>query len=176
MLLDPDCRAGSISSRSFLSSSSGGEVQLFAFFSSGATNPTVRLGGSGAHNALLMSSMASWADFLGRNPQTSSVAGQTTTYTYDGVGQLTGLTRPDGIQLSYDYDPAHRLTAIADGAGNRVEFTLDALGNITRTDWVNPDTSIARSHRAASANFRQYPFPGCKHRRTCSSWLAFPDR
>ena len=80
---------------------------------------------------------------------TSSISGQTTTYAYDGVGQLTNLTRPDGSQLSYDYDPAHRLTAIGDGAGNRVEFTLDALGNITRTDWLNPDTSPAKTHRAS---------------------------
>ncbi|KAF0163896.1 MAG: RHS repeat-associated core domain-containing protein [Rhodocyclaceae bacterium] len=83
---------------------------------------------------------------------TSSVAGGSgnlvTTYAHDGVGQLTSLTRPDGSTISYDHDPAHRLTAIADGAGNRVEFTLDALGNITRTDWLNPDSSTARSHRA----------------------------
>lgn len=63
-------------------------------------------------------------------------------------GQLTGLTRPDGSQLTYDHDPAHRLTAIADSAGNRVEFTLDALGNVTRTDWLNPDTSTAKTRRA----------------------------
>lgn len=80
--------------------------------------------------------------------QTSSVAGQTTTYNYDNVGQLTGLTRPDGSQVTYDYDPAHRLIAIGDGAGNRVEFTLDALGNVTRTTWSNPDTSTAKSRSA----------------------------
>jgi RHS repeat-associated protein len=80
--------------------------------------------------------------------QTSSVAGQTTTYAYDGVGQLTGLTRPDSSQISYDYDPAHRLIGIGDGAGNRVEFTLDALGNITHTAWVNPDSTTAQSRSA----------------------------
>ncbi|MFH1873147.1 MAG: IPTL-CTERM sorting domain-containing protein, partial [Pseudomonadota bacterium] len=79
---------------------------------------------------------------------TSSLAGQTTTYAYDGVGQLTSLTRPDGSTATYDYDPAHRLTAIADGAGNRVEFTLDALGNVIHTAWLNPDSSVARSHSA----------------------------
>ena len=62
-----------------------------------------------------------------------------TTYAYDtGVergattphgGQLT-LTRPDGSQIRFDYDSAHRLTAIGDSAGNRVEFTLDALGRL----------------------------------------------
>jgi RHS repeat-associated protein len=74
-----------------------------------------------------------------------------TTYTHDAVGQLTGLTRPDGSQVSYDYDPAHRLIAIGDGdgAGNRVHFTLDALGNVTHTAWLNPDASTARSRRAS---------------------------
>ncbi|WP_301100301.1 DUF6531 domain-containing protein, partial [Propionivibrio sp.] len=38
------------------------------------------------------------------------IGSELTTYQYDGVGQLTKITLPDGRYLSYSYDPAHRLT------------------------------------------------------------------
>jgi len=80
--------------------------------------------------------------------KTSSIAGQTTTYDYDNVGQITAVTRPDGSKTTYAYDAAHRLTAVADLKGNSVNFTLDALGNVTHTAWVNPDNSTAKSRSA----------------------------
>lgn len=58
-----------------------------------------------------------------------TVAGETTTFTYDGVGQITAVTFPDGSQVNYIYDAAHRLTSINDGLGNNVVFTLDPMGN-----------------------------------------------
>ncbi|MDH5255592.1 MAG: DUF6531 domain-containing protein, partial [Gammaproteobacteria bacterium] len=60
-----------------------------------------------------------------------TVASETTTYAYDGVGQLTLVTLPDASTLSYFYDGAHRLTEIRDGLGNRIVYTLDAMGNRT---------------------------------------------
>lgn len=80
--------------------------------------------------------------------KTRSTDGQTTTYDYDGVGQLTAVTRPDGSQIQYGYDPAHRLTSITDLNGNRVEYTLDPLGNVTRTDWLNADGTPAKRQDA----------------------------
>jgi RHS repeat-associated protein len=62
------------------------------------------------------------------------VGDETTTYAYDGVGQLTRVTLPDASGVDYTYDAAHRLTQIADSFGNRVEYTLDAMGNRTRED------------------------------------------
>ena len=52
-----------------------------------------------------------------------------TTYTYDAVGQLIKLTRPDGSFLAFTYDAAHRLVGIADALGNRIAYTLDATSN-----------------------------------------------
>ena len=56
---------------------------------------------------------------------------ETTTYNYDGVGQLISVTFPNSATLTYTYDTAHRLTNIADNSGNTVNYTLDAMGNRT---------------------------------------------
>jgi len=52
-----------------------------------------------------------------------------TTYTYDAVGQLIQLTRPDGSFLAFSYDAAHRLVGFTDALGNRTVYTLDATSN-----------------------------------------------
>ena len=54
---------------------------------------------------------------------------QTTDYEYDGVGQLARIYMPDGSYIAYTYDNAHQLTDIADGLGNSIHYTLDAMGN-----------------------------------------------
>jgi YD repeat-containing protein len=60
-----------------------------------------------------------------------SKGSETTSYEYDGIGQLTKATLPDDSSISYTYDAAHRLTGIADNAGNSVAYTLDSIGNRT---------------------------------------------
>lgn len=47
---------------------------------------------------------------------------------YDALGQVTRITQPDGAWMHYDYDDAHRLTAVEDSLGNRIEYALDAAG------------------------------------------------
>jgi YD repeat-containing protein len=64
--------------------------------------------------------------------KTRSVGAELTSYDYDGAGQLTRVTLPDGSFLSYGYDGAHRLTGMQDNAGNRIAYILDAMGNRTR--------------------------------------------
>ena len=63
--------------------------------------------------------------------ESRTVGTELTRFDYDGVGQLTKLTRPDASYVSFEYDPAHRLTAIVDQDGNRLTYTLDAAGNRT---------------------------------------------
>ena len=53
----------------------------------------------------------------------------TTGYAYDGLGQVTAVTLPNGSRLTYEYDDARRLTAIANDLGERLEYSYNALGN-----------------------------------------------
>ena len=53
-----------------------------------------------------------------------SVGGQTTSYTYDAAGQLTRVTLPDASFVAYSHDDAHRITAVTDNKGNRIDYTL----------------------------------------------------
>jgi YD repeat-containing protein len=58
-----------------------------------------------------------------------TVGSETVIYEYDGIGQLLKAIAPDGSYLSYTYDDAHRLTNIVDNTGNRIDYTLDVMGN-----------------------------------------------
>jgi len=58
-----------------------------------------------------------------------TVGVETTSYVYDGVGQLTQVSLPDSSSITYTYDAAHRLTDITDTLGNRIHYTLDNIGN-----------------------------------------------
>jgi YD repeat-containing protein len=84
-------------------------------------------------------------------------------FAYDADGNRTGITRPNGVDSTYTYDLADRLTAIdhhdsggtimsfdytLDAAGNRTtvvsnagteSYTLDALNRITGVDYPTGD-------------------------------------
>lgn len=66
--------------------------------------------------------------------KTRTVGSQTTTFDYDKVGQLTKVTMPDGSYIRYEYDAAHRLIAIENPLGERIEYTLDYAGNRTKEE------------------------------------------
>ena len=51
---------------------------------------------------------------------------------------LEQATLPDGSSLTYTHDAAHRLTAINDHKGTRVDYTLDAMGNRTAEQVKDP--------------------------------------
>lgn len=59
----------------------------------------------------------------------TSAGDRITSYEYWPTGLVKKITDPDGVYTSYEYDNAQRLTAIADSAGNRIEYTLDGAGN-----------------------------------------------
>jgi len=52
------------------------------------------------------------------------------TLTTDG-GNVTRITRPDGSFLAYSYDAAHRPVRVSDALDERIDYTLDAMGNRT---------------------------------------------
>ena len=76
---------------------------------------------------------------------TSTMDTETTTYTYDRVGQLTQVTQPDGRWIGYEYDEAHRQTAVKDSRGNRIEYQLDNAGKQIGQTVKDPTGSLKRS-------------------------------
>jgi RHS repeat-associated protein len=58
---------------------------------------------------------------------------RTTTYTYDPAGNLIQVTSADGSVLILDYDAANRLTGLEDAEGNRIDYSLDNMGNRLET-------------------------------------------
>ena len=69
---------------------------------------------------------------------------RTTTYTYDGVGQLLSTTTPDGIHLTYVYDDARHLRSVTNNLGNRIEYVYDLKGNRTEDYTRDPDGLLVR--------------------------------
>jgi YD repeat-containing protein len=69
---------------------------------------------------------------------------QTTSYDYDGVGNMTKVTLPDGSAINYGYDDASRLISLSDTLGNRIDYTLDGLGNHTAEQVRDPGGTLAR--------------------------------
>jgi len=76
-----------------------------------------------------------------------TVGTEITGYQYDNIGQLKKITFPDNSFLSYTYDAAHRLTDMADNLGNRVHYTLDAMGNRTKEELFDPSNNLARTQQ-----------------------------
>ena len=75
----------------------------------------------------------------------TSVGGQATSYSYDAAGQLTRVTRPDASWIGYEYDAAHRQTAVLDNRGNRIDYTLDNAGNKTGQAVKDPGGALRRT-------------------------------
>jgi YD repeat-containing protein len=48
---------------------------------------------------------------------------------YDNVGQLTGITLPDGVHVEFKFDAAHRLYETGNDLGEVIQYVLDAAGN-----------------------------------------------
>jgi RHS repeat-associated protein len=71
-----------------------------------------------------------------------STAGETTGIAYYPTGLAKTVTLPDGSVLQYTYDGAHRLTQIADGLGNHVVYTLDAMGNHLADSVYDPSNAL----------------------------------
>lgn len=65
-----------------------------------------------------------------RGPDASSeVDDVISSYEYWSTALVKKITNPDGVEATFEYDDAHRLIAVSDGEGNRVEYSLDGAGN-----------------------------------------------
>jgi YD repeat-containing protein len=88
---------------------------------------------------------------LGYDPRgrltTRNVGGELTRYDYDGAGQLIRVTMPDASTLQYTYNAAHQFTGIANSAGERIAYTLDAMGNRLREDVYDGSAQLAQTRR-----------------------------
>lgn len=78
-----------------------------------------------------------------------SVFYATELWAYAPTGLLTEYTPPNGNYLpyTYEYDGAHRLKAITDPVGQRIEYTLDRAGNVEQVDLLDRDGTLARQSR-----------------------------
>ena len=68
--------------------------------------------------------------------------GQTTDYTYNTKGQVTGITSPDGVSRSYSYNTRGQVTGITesvDGVSNTVAFEYDSFGRLYKKTFNSVD-------------------------------------
>jgi RHS repeat-associated protein len=84
-----------------------------------------------------------------------SVGSETTSYEYDGVGQMTMGTPPDGSSLSYTYDAAHRLTGIQNNLGDRIAYRLDLMGNRIGEDLFDSANQLAQTRSRVYSNLNR---------------------
>lgn len=75
----------------------------------------------------------------------STVENEQTFFTYDDAGQLKKTTFPDGSELNYSYDQAHRLTEISNAMGDKVVYTLDDNGNRTNEEMFDSSGTLTKS-------------------------------
>jgi len=83
---------------------------------------------------------------LRRRLVSRAASSETTSFDYWPTGLLKQVTLPDASTVQYTYDNAHRLTGVADGAGNSIAYTLDALGNRTAENVYDASSVLHRTH------------------------------
>jgi RHS repeat-associated protein len=73
-----------------------------------------------------------------------NVGNELTSYLYDAIGQVIKVVFPDSSFIAYSYDNAHRLVQETDSLGNKIVYTLDAMGNPLKTQTYDPQGNLAR--------------------------------
>ena len=68
-----------------------------------------------------------------------------TTFDYDVENRVIGLTSPATDKLFIDYNLAGQLTAVRMASGERIDFTNDAMGDVTAQSIKRSDTTAART-------------------------------
>jgi RHS repeat-associated protein len=75
----------------------------------------------------------------------AEVDDQITRIAYWPTGLVKQVTQPDGAFTAYTYDAAHRLTDIADNAGNQIHYVLDNAGNRIKEDTKDASGTLKRT-------------------------------
>lgn len=78
--------------------------------------------------------------------------GLTTTYTYNGLGDLTSLQSADTGTSGYGYDEAGNRTSQTDARGITLGYSYDVLNRLTRIDPPTVSQAIAFDYDSPSAN------------------------
>jgi len=108
---------------------SGRPSQTLTYDNLGRLESDVVAGGGGAQ-VLSTSYGYDLDDLITRKTTTGYTGGGTNIYGYDGVGRLTGWTRPDGQPVTYGYDGASNRTTVTGPSGTRT-YTYDARNRLT---------------------------------------------
>ncbi|HEX6701714.1 MAG TPA: DUF6531 domain-containing protein [Gaiellaceae bacterium] len=81
-------------------------------------------------------------DAAGRVVTETDPLGNVTSYSYDKVGNRTGVTDAASHTTSYEYDAENRLTKVTAPDGGMTQYTYDGAGNLlTRVDAKNHTTT-----------------------------------
>ncbi|MGQ5522015.1 DUF6531 domain-containing protein [Chitinimonas sp. PSY-7] len=83
----------------------------------------------------------------------------TTAYSYAPTGLLSTVATPDGNQLTYSYDDAHRLTGVRDKLGNSIRYVLDAAGNRTREEIQEGSSNLSALTKRIDADLLAFTQP-----------------
>lgn len=72
---------------------------------------------------------------------------QTSTFSYDGLHRLTGITYADSTTATYTYDAGNRVTQIADSSAGTITRSFDDLDRVTAE--TGPTGSVSYAYDAA---------------------------
>jgi YD repeat-containing protein len=82
-------------------------------------------------------------DLAGQITRVTS-AGISEFFSYNSLGQLSGVVRASGQRLAMRYGPDGRIADLSDTQGNRIRMQRDTEGTLTARSLLNPDGSIAQ--------------------------------
>ena len=76
-------------------------------------------------------------DLLGRLQKMTDHKGNTVSYTYDAVGNQTGITYPDGSKTRSFYDAVYNLTSVIDADDGTYAYVYDAANRPVKLTYPN---------------------------------------
>ncbi len=74
-----------------------------------------------------------------------TINSNTTTFSYDKIGQLIQLTLANGNVTHYQYNGARLLTQVSDGLNNQMIYSYDNVGNLLNVEVKDPLGELTRT-------------------------------